>query len=345
MILKRYCSTVLVCLFVSTVGHSKGLENQSSANTFIEKTGSPTVDLSAACTSGVEKNIGNFDNGSLQGWSGVNAVNPSNGFNGILSVVPSGGNPAGYLRAVDTAGAGGGPLTVLSPSTIRDSLIGDLTRFELIKWDVLLPDVTNLTSSTTAWVKGADGTIFRSSGALSPFTPAANWFSKSASFVSSNGWTRFSGSASYSSVMANAAAVYIDVEAIIGLGTEAGVDNIRVCKEPVEPVFSCPEASSIRLTVIAGGGFCEDAQAVLEGINSNSVNYVNWSWLLEAANGNQSGSSISGSTAPIYINGGHYNGDQMDVCAQTEASNGTSCDNVCANFVMNCDTTNTQGGD
>jgi hypothetical protein len=344
MILKRCFNTVLVCLFVSTVGHSKELERKSDADFLKEKKAPTTMDISAACTSGVEKIIGDFDNGSLQGWSGINAVNPSNGFNGTLSVEGSGGNPAGYLLAVDTAGAGGGPLTVLSPSTMRESLIGDLTRFELIKWDVLLPNLSGLTNSTSAWVKGADGTLFRSSGALSPFTPAGNWFSKSASFVSPNGWTRFSGSASYSSVMANAVAVYIDMDAVNGLGTEAGLDNIRVCTAPVEPVFSCPKASSIRLTVIAGGGFCEDAQAELEEINSNSVNYVNWSWLLETANGNQSGSITSGSTAPIYINGGHYNGDQMAVCAQAEASNGTSCDNVCANFVMNCDSINTQGG-
>lgn len=163
--------------------------------------------------------VSDFDDGTMQGWSEGDPFNLGS-FGGTLSVINSGGNPGGYLKATDSV-AGGGSLAALAPSLLS----GDLALWGGLSWDVLLP--SQAISSTNVLLEGTDGTFYRSDFTLLGSQPINSWFTKSVDFGSDVGWQLLSGTASFASVVSNTNALYIELDATICCTSEAGIDNIR----------------------------------------------------------------------------------------------------------------------
>lgn len=273
--------------------------------------------------------ISDFDDGTRQGWLEANPFNPGSGFNGLLTVQSSGGNPGGYLRAQDTVD-GGGSLAVLAPLPFS----GDLSELGFIRWDVLLP--ANPTFSTSALVEGLDGTLYRSHNSTSPFTPSGTWFTKTASFTSSLGWTRLSGNASFQAVINNAVAVYLELDVTFGQGIEAGIDNVRI-KNPNTTITTCPEDDDIHIVSEGGGGLCTTAQASLP-TSYLSANSINWSWLLGGFAGDANPQGGSPTTVPIYHPSGDWTNFYLVVRADVVLANGNVCSQVWNNLLLDCGT-------
>ena len=168
--------------------------------------------------------VSDFDNGTMQGWSEGDPFNIGS-FGGALSVINSGGNPGGYLRATDSV-AGGGSLAALAPTLLS----GDLTLLGGLSWDVLLPSQS--VGSTDVLLEGTDGTFYRSEYTLLGTQPINSWFTKSVNFGSDVGWQLLAGTASFASVVSNTNALYIELDATTCCTVEAGIDNIRTVPVP-----------------------------------------------------------------------------------------------------------------
>lgn len=248
--------------------------------------------------------ISDFDDGTTQGWVTANPLNPGSGFNGILTVQNLGGNPGGFLQATDNV-SGGGSLAVLAPLPF----FGDLSQLGFIRWDVLLP--TNSTLSTSALIEGIDGTLFRSNNNLNPLTPIGSWFTKTASFTSANSWTRIpgSGSASFQTVIANTVALYIELDTTQQLGVEAGIDNVRIQSS------TPPPPPRLRVTVHCLGsfpGFNGTDLICLANAFGGTGNYT-YGWNFSADDGNifpnQNQATINGclgdATIGVIVNDGN----------------------------------------
>lgn len=177
--------------------------------------------------------ISDFNDGTMQGWSEGDPFNLGS-FGGALTVINSGGNTGGYLRATDSV-AGGGSLAALAPSMLS----GDLTLLGGLSWDVLLP--SQATGSTDVLLESVNGTFYRSDFTLLSSQPLNTWFTKSVDFGSDVGWQLLgSGTESFGSVVSNAKALYLELDATVCCTIEAGIDNIRT-------VGSVPEPSIIAL--------------------------------------------------------------------------------------------------
>ena len=163
--------------------------------------------------------ISDFDDGTMQGWSEGDPFNLGS-FGGALSIINSGGNPGGYLRATDSVG-GGGSLAALAPSVLS----GDLTLLGGISWDVLLP--SQATGSTDILLEGMNGTFYRSDFTLLSTQPVNAWFTKSVSFGSELDWNLLIGTETFLSVVTNVKALYIEMDATVCCAIEAGIDNVR----------------------------------------------------------------------------------------------------------------------
>ena len=189
--------------------------------------------------------ISNFDDGTTQGWSSGDPFD-NGSFGGILSVINSGGNPRGYLRATDTV-EGAGTLATLAPTFLS----GDLTGLGRLSWDVLLPKDSVL--STSILLEGADGTFYRSNNALLSTQPINSWFTKSVDFGLNVDWQLVRGinrTGSFSSVVSDTQALYIELDVTkrgTGFNPEAGIDNVRTTQETV------PEPSIILGSIVALG--------------------------------------------------------------------------------------------
>ncbi len=177
-----------------------------------------------------------FDDGTMQGWSEGDPFNVGS-FGGTLSLINSGGNPDGYLRAFDTRGAGGGSLAVLAPLLIS----GNLSLFEGLTWDELIPSGASF--ATSALIEGADGTFYRSNFGLST---TGVWNQRIVDFTSSADWNLLSGTGAFDFVVSNASAFYLELDVISGINvSEAGIDNVRTLKS-----MAVSESASVWLLTI-----------------------------------------------------------------------------------------------
>lgn len=186
--------------------------------------------------------LSNFEDGTTQGWSTGDPFN-NGSFGGVLSVIDSGGNPGGYLRAADTA-TGVGTLATLAPAPLS----GNLTRLGELSWDVLLP--TNSVLSTSVLLEGTDRTFYRSNNALLNTQLINSWFTKSVDFSSETDWQLVEGTKTFSSVVSDTQALYIELDVTLrgfGFNPEAGIDNIRTTQETI------PEPTSITGILALGG--------------------------------------------------------------------------------------------
>ena len=179
--------------------------------------------------------ISDFDDG-LQGWSeGSPLACGINAFGGNLEWYPAGGNPQGYIRSVDAAGHAGGTNSVLAPAI----LTGDLSQVGGLTWDALLPNGASWTPDIL--IEGQNGTCYRSDPGLLPSQPFLTWFTKRVSFESEDGWTRIGpGVESFSSVVTNVKALYIELEVVSGLSVEASIDNVRTVGSTSQAAVSVP---------------------------------------------------------------------------------------------------------
>jgi len=176
--------------------------------------------------------ISDFDDGTMQGWSKGDPLNLGS-FGGTLSLVSSGGNPGGYLRATDTV-VFGGSLAALAPT----SLAGDLTPSGGLSWDVLLPSGAVL--STSVRLEGHDGTFFQSDNTLLATQPKNAWFTKTVDFASAAGWhVQDYGTASFASVVSNTKALYIELDVTAFTTIEAGMDNVRTTIPEPTTIWPC----------------------------------------------------------------------------------------------------------
>lgn len=187
--------------------------------------------------------VSDFDDGTMQGWSEGDPFN-NGSLGGTLSVVNSGGNPGGYLRATDSV-ADGGSLAALAPTLLS----GNLTLLGGLLWDVLLP--SQAVCSTNVLLEGTDGTFYRSEYTL---LETNSWFTKSVDFGSDVGWQLLKGTASFASVVSNTKALYIELDVTTCCTIEAGIDNIRT-------VSSCSCVDSDNDGVIDQWDTCPDTPA------------------------------------------------------------------------------------
>ena len=166
--------------------------------------------------------LSDFDDGTLQGWS------PVEPFGGELQISRTGGNPGGFIFAIDSV-AGGGGLAVEAPAEFT----GDLAPFAGVQWDeFLFPSMPAPILGTFVVLRGANGTVYETSRDPGP---AGIWRTKEALFDDPEAWTLTSGSAPLAEVRQNLASLRISMDVSTGgEPRESGVDNIKLLPE-LEP--------------------------------------------------------------------------------------------------------------
>ncbi len=167
--------------------------------------------------------VSDFDDGTLQGWT------PEPFFGGDL-FAGAPGNPGESMQATDSE-EGGGPLLARAPASYE----GDLSGFLGISWDEFIVDMGSVTRlSTSVWIRGNDGTTFRTDQTLGPLDV---WNTKFYEFEASS-WILESGAASFEDVIADVEGLFVqmDVQGISGPGIESYVDNVTLVDNPV-PTF------------------------------------------------------------------------------------------------------------
>ncbi len=191
-----------------------------------------------------------FDAGA-EGWSEGDPF--GTGFGGTLFYVPAGGNPGGFMQADDVV-AGGGAVVMEAPAPI----LGDLSLFEGVEWDQLLPAAAVL--NTSVIVRAADGTIYRTvAGAVGP---TGVWTPRSANFQSSVGWVLLTGGSTFEDTISNTNALYIEFDVITNAGIEAGIDNVSfVLATPTVPSMSWLGAVVAALSLMFVGSPLRSQQA------------------------------------------------------------------------------------
>ena len=184
----------------------------------------------------------NFDDATAQGWTPI--VEPWSGdpFGGTIEVIPTGGNPGGFLRARDTVN-GGGYMILGGPAEFR----GDLRGYSSLAWDDYLYDHGTVENSTRAFIIGPDNTTFWYH--IPPIQGLEIWQSHDIALVESE-WTRGNGTMSFDDVMANG---WVTFQMSVNTGAppalEAGIDNIRLVPEPVTScLVLCGAAFVLRFT-------------------------------------------------------------------------------------------------
>ena len=159
--------------------------------------------------------MSDFDDGTLQGWSLFE------GHNGILTVQPTGGRPAGFIEADDTGPLG---LLVVAPSEFT----GDLSEFSGAKWDqFLFPGQPNPTISTFIQLVGGDGTTYESRRNV---TTIDRWITRFASFHGPRDFALVenTGATSFRDVVKDVAMLAISMDTSPRAGIESGIDNVRL---------------------------------------------------------------------------------------------------------------------
>ena len=167
--------------------------------------------------------VTDFDDGTLQGWTTINSPQSGLPFGGELVVMPTGGNPGGFLRTEDTVVAGGS-LFVAGPASYR----GDLSVFTELCWDEYLYDNPPVLRSTSAWLLGPDDAKFKNRVSASVLN---QWQTRSVPLVSAE-WEHDSGTLSFEEVLADATVVIEVGVSGASSGYESGVDNITLVPEP-----------------------------------------------------------------------------------------------------------------
>ncbi len=171
--------------------------------------------------------VTDFDDGTFQGWT------PWGEKYGEINLLPSGSNPGGAVRAVDTV-AGGGGFGVSAPA----EYLGDLSGWSALLWDEKPLLSSNLVTSTWAFLIGEDGTVYRNIVAKGT---AGQWRQRQALLVSAD-WELSpysTGTASLADVLSNVVELRIVMDINAGsLPTlEADVDNIVLVPEPGSMLF------------------------------------------------------------------------------------------------------------
>lgn len=94
---------------------------------------------------------------------------------------------------------------------------------------------------------------------------------------------------------------------------------------------NCPTSNEIYYLNEGGGGLCTTGLASISGLSN--VNYVNWTWALGGYSGTM---NTAGTTTPIYYPSGNWSNYYISICAQVVFNDGTTCDFVCKNFLLDC---------
>ena len=163
-----------------------------------------------------------FSDSTRQGWIPGDPF--GTGFNGILEILYSGGNPGPWIRAFDDTPFGAG-LAVRAPT----ALSGNLVMVSLF-WDEFIPDDPRVRFSTACIIKGTDGTIYQSDRTLQG---VGVWAPRMVSFADTTGWDLMEGTTEFFTVAENVAALYIQLEVVAAAWFEAGIDNICLSEEPI----------------------------------------------------------------------------------------------------------------
>ncbi len=175
------------------------------------------------CAPAVAVPFSDFDDGSIQGWT------PITPFEGTLSLVITGGNPGGWLRATDTLNGGGG-LLIAGPAEFS----GDLSVYEGVSFDeiVLTQPGGQYVQSITPILRKANGVRFMYYGDLGPTDV---WRSRYVSF-DPDLWVPYYPGTKFENVIHDCTLVF-DLDCWAGLGPESGIDNFRLVPEPSMGLF------------------------------------------------------------------------------------------------------------
>jgi hypothetical protein len=178
----------------------------------------------AAATTASAAPFSDFEEGTLQGWTPIASPISGTSFGGFLEHVSTGGNPGGYMRAIDTVAAGG-PLYVAGPSEFR----GDLRGYSEVRWDEFLFQTGGVVQSTSALLIGPDNTVYASDD---PVAPTGEWRTRSV-LLESESWSLLAGSMSFEDVLQDGwLAFNMDVSVASQPTLESGIDNVMLIPEP-----------------------------------------------------------------------------------------------------------------
>lgn len=170
--------------------------------------------------------LSDFDDGTLQGWTAIATPWDGDPFGGTFELVTSGGNPGGYIHAVDENHLGG--LLVAGPAEFS----GDLSGYTAVQYDEYIYNNPQIVHGTSLYLLGANGTSYRS---IQPLDQVATWATRTVP-LEEGSWMLNPGSVgteSFADVLLDATLAVEFSVSITTLPTlEAGIDNITLVPEP-----------------------------------------------------------------------------------------------------------------
>jgi len=193
--------------------------------------------VSWAAASGVNAGLATstFDDGTFQGWTPVHLPDAAE-----ITVEPSGGNPGGFVHAVDTM-AEGGTFWISAPA----EFLGDLSGYSGLSWDERLLITDGLNRSTRAVLLGADNTTY-----INTVAPGdvGNWRKRFAAFDESEWEHGLSGTMTFQEVLGNVVELWINLDVNVAAvpALESDVDNITLVPEPAALVLLAAGALMLR---------------------------------------------------------------------------------------------------
>ncbi|HNO77854.1 MAG TPA: PEP-CTERM sorting domain-containing protein [Phycisphaerae bacterium] len=170
--------------------------------------------------------LSDFDDGTLQGWTAIATPWDGDPFGGTFELVTSGGNPGGYIHAIDESSIGG--LLVAGPAEFS----GDLSGYTAVQYDEYIYSNPQIVHGTSLFLLGANGTSYRS---IQPLDQVATWATRTVP-LEEGSWMLNPGSIgteSFAEVLLDATlAVEFSVSVTSFPTLEAGIDNITLVPEP-----------------------------------------------------------------------------------------------------------------
>ena len=166
--------------------------------------------------------ISDFDDGTVQGWM---IADPDCGY---VDNPGTGGNPGGFLRAVDTEGGGG--VAAFAPA----EFLGDLSSYSAIEYDAYVYDhVPPPIHGVRVSLTGADGTKYK----YDPSDWSIGVWEHFALPFNSPLWELVTGDAPLTDVLQDVTVMVVNMECSTKVSVESGIDNFRLVPEPSTAVL------------------------------------------------------------------------------------------------------------
>jgi hypothetical protein len=151
----------------------------------------------------------------------------------------TGGNPGGYMQLTDLVPNGRGGFAD-APSAFR----GDLSTYDSVQWDLFRSEGTLVPSTLLLTGPGGEF-MFEDDG-----TQTGAWVNHRAPLQDASAWTRILGDGTFAQSRADVTRLGFLLEVSDGIGTEAGLDNVRLAPALNGTVIPLPAALPATLVAL-----------------------------------------------------------------------------------------------